>query len=65
MEADLCREFGLVNSTIHTIWKTESKLLERSKGKDREKSDFESLNIRTSMRRFLSDLNKREVTMYQ
>jgi len=36
-EADVCREFGLVNSKIQTIWKTEPKFLVRLNENDREK----------------------------
>jgi hypothetical protein len=43
-EADVCREFGLVNSTIQTIRKTERKLLVHLNRTDREYSDFESLD---------------------
>ena len=35
-EAGVCWEFGLVNSTIQTIWKTELKVLVRLNGMDRE-----------------------------
>jgi transposase-like protein len=35
-KADVCREFGLINSTIQMIWKTEPELLVRLKRSDQE-----------------------------
>jgi hypothetical protein len=60
----VCREFGLINSTIKMIWKNEPKLLVRLNRTDGQQTEFESLNEVTLMRRCVGDFSKREVTMY-
>jgi hypothetical protein len=37
--AGMCREFGVVNSTIQTIWKNITKIMSKSEGMDQEYSD--------------------------
>jgi hypothetical protein len=43
-KAKVCREFGLVNSTIQKIWENTTKILVRLSRTDREYSDFASPN---------------------
>jgi inactivated superfamily I helicase len=50
-KADVCREFGLVNSTVQTIWKNETELSALLNKMDHELSDYESLNEVTLMKR--------------
>ena len=42
-KADVCRKFGLVNSTVQTIWKDSTKLLVRVNRMDQEYSNSESM----------------------
>jgi hypothetical protein len=61
----VCREFDLANQTIQRFGKTEPKLLVHLNRRGGEDSDLEKLNEVTSMRRRLSGLSNREVTMYE
>jgi hypothetical protein len=58
------REFDLANYTIQKFGKTEPKLLVNLNRTGLEDSDFENPDEMMSMRRRLSGLSNREVTMY-
>ena len=60
-----CQEFGLVTSTIQTIWKNRTKVISACEQNGLRINDFESLNEVMSMRHCLSGLSKREVTVSQ
>jgi len=55
-KANMCREFSLVNSTVQKIWKNRTRIISAFEGRNREYSDFESLNEVKSIRRCLSSL---------
>jgi hypothetical protein len=61
-KADMCREFGLVNSMIRIFVKTEPKLLVLLNRKHRESSYFESLNEVMSMKHCLSGFSNTVLT---
>jgi transposase-like protein len=43
-KADVCREFGLVNSTIETIWKNKDKIISALEKMDHKLNDYRSQN---------------------
>jgi len=61
----MSREFGVINSTTQTIWKITTQLLVSLNGWIKNTVNASSLNEVTSMRRCLSGIRKREMTMYQ
>jgi len=61
---DLCREFGLENFTIQTIWKNRTKKISPFDQNASRTLQFLSLNEVTAIRCCLRGLNKREGTMY-
>jgi hypothetical protein len=51
-KADVCREFGVVNSTIQTIWKNGDKIVRAFEKMGRKLNDYESQNGVTWTKRY-------------
>jgi hypothetical protein len=61
----VCREFGLVNSSIQTIWKKTDNTVTSSEKMDHELGDCESLKEVALMKHCYNGSSNKEAIMYK